>query len=65
MDFSSINFSSSSYMFNGNLSNFLEPSDRIFISTRGIYINRGGSQIVTQNDIGKTLTKLETLIMII
>lgn len=62
MDFSSINFSSSSYMFNGNLSNFLEPSDRIFISTRGIYINRGGSQIVTQNDIGKTLTKLETLI---
>ena len=62
MDFSSINFSSSSYMFNGNLSNFLEPSDRIFISTRGIYINRGGSQVVNQNNIGRVLSDLEKLI---
>lgn len=64
MSIDNINIQSTSYMFNSKMSEFLKPDDRIFISGRGTYINRGVISQIEQSVAIELLNDLSSNIEI-
>jgi isochorismate synthase len=54
-----MNITVNSYMFKSDMTKFLQSDDRIFISSRGTYINRGTNGSIEQNEIHDYLAEIE------